>query len=145
MPETKEKIDAEWGILFGCWLIAGVAVLGSLFYSEIVKFPPCSLCWYQRIALFPLALLFTQGLLSFDRSVVRFTLPLAGFGWVVALYHNLLYAGIIPEALSPCSQGVPCTKQYPKLLGIFSIPMLSLLTFTALLVLLFLLRKRLPK
>ncbi len=145
MPETKEKIDLDWGLLFACWLIATVGVLGSLFYSEIVKFAPCSLCWYQRIGLFPLAILFTQGLLSYDRSVVRFSLPLAAFGWLAAAFHNLLYAGIIPERLSPCSQGVPCTNVYPKLFGIFSIPMLSLLTFTMLVVLLLALRRRLPK
>jgi len=139
---TSETTDSNWTILFICWLIASVATLGSLFFSEIMKFAPCVLCWYQRISLYPLVLIILIALFPFDKSVVKFTLPLALAGWFVALYHNLLYSGIIPESIQPCSQGVSCTEDYISLFGIFTIPMLSLISFSTIVVLLFILRRR---
>jgi disulfide bond formation protein DsbB len=93
--------------------------------------------------LFPLVLILLIGLFSFDRSVVKFSLPLAVVGWLIAFYHNLLYSGIIPESIQPCSQGVSCTEDYISLFGIFTIPMLSLIAFSAIAGLLFILRRRL--
>jgi disulfide bond formation protein DsbB len=107
-----------------------------------MQFSPCILCWYQRIFLFPLVFIFTTGLFSFDKSVVRYALPLAAAGWLVALYHNLLYSGIIPESIQPCSRGVSCTEDYISLFGFLTIPMLSLLSFSTILALLFILNRR---
>lgn len=145
MTHTDKTTNSNWNILFICWLIASVSALGSLFFSEIMKFAPCVLCWYQRISLFPLVLIFSVGLLSFDKSVVKYALPLALAGWLIALYHNLLYTGIIPESAQPCSKGVSCTEDYIKLFGIFTIPMLSLMAFSAIVVLLFMLKRRLSE
>jgi disulfide bond formation protein DsbB len=142
MPSSKKTADLGWNILFPAWLLALAASLGSLFFSEVMGFPPCVLCWYQRIFLFPLVFLFTTGLYFFDRSVVRYSVPLAFAGWLVALYHNLLTYGVIPESIRPCSQGVSCTEKYIDLLGFLTIPMLSFLTFTAILLLLFILNRR---
>jgi len=86
-----------------------------------------------------------MGLFSFDKSVVKFALPLALAGWFIALYHNLLYTGIIPESIQPCSKGVSCTEDYINLFGIFTIPMLSLMSFSTIVVLLFMLKRRLSK
>jgi len=110
-----------------------------------MNFSPCVLCWYQRICLFPLVLILFIGLFSFDKSVVKFALPLALVGWFIALYHNLLYSGIIPESIQPCSQGVSCTEDYISQFGIFTIPMLSLMAFSTIVVLLFILKRRLSK
>src|SRR5210317_1052678 len=110
MPMSNEKLDANWTLLFLCWLLATVSALGSLFFSNVMDFAPCVLCWYQRICLFPLVLILPVGLFPFDKSVVKAALPLAVAGWLTAVYHNLLYAGIIPENLQPCSQGVSCTE-----------------------------------
>jgi len=145
MPRSDQKSDSNWTILFLCWLIASISTLGSLFFSEIMKFPPCVLCWYERICLFPLVLMLSMGLFSFDKSVVKFALPLALAGWFIAFYHNLLYAGIIPESIQPCSQGVSCTEDYINLFGIFTIPMLSLISFSTIVALLFILKRRLSK
>jgi disulfide bond formation protein DsbB len=145
MTNTDKTTDLNWTILFICWLIASISALGSLFFSEIMKFAPCVLCWYQRISLFPLVLIFSVGLLSFDKSVVKYALPLALAGWLIAFYHNLLYTGIIPESAQPCSKGVSCTEDYIKLFGIFTIPMLSLMAFSTIAVLLFILKRRLSK
>jgi len=119
-----------------------MSTLGSLFFSEIMQFAPCILCWYQRIFLFPLVFIFTTGLFSGDKSVTRYALPLAVAGWLVALYHNLLYASIIPESIQPCSRGVSCTEDYISLFGFLTIPMLSLLSFSTILALLLILNRR---
>lgn len=145
MTRSDTTSTANWTILFLCWLLASTSTLGSLFFSEIMQFPPCILCWYQRIFLFPLVFIFTTGLFSFDKSVVRYALPLAAAGWLVALYHNLLYSGIIPESIQPCSRGVSCTEDYISLFGFLTIPMLSLLSFSTIFALLLILNRRFPR
>ena len=143
MIETDRRANVNWTLLFACWLIASVATLGSLFFSDVMGFAPCVLCWYQRIAVYPLVLIFGVGLISFDAGVVKYSLPLAIAGWCVALYHTLLYWGIISKSIQPCSEGVPCTEKYIELFGILSIPFMSLLAFTAIIVMLIILKRRL--
>jgi len=141
MTQLKEN-NTNWTILFLCWLVAGISVMGSLFFSHVMEFAPCVLCWYQRIFLFPLVIVLAVGLFPFDKRVVKYTLPLAIVGWLTAAYHNLLYAGIIPENIQPCSRGVSCTEEYIELFGFLSIPMLSLLSFTTIIALLIILLRR---
>ncbi|MDX2435168.1 MAG: disulfide bond formation protein B [Desulfobacterales bacterium] len=136
------KKSSSWNILFLCWLIVSVSAMGSLFFSYVMEFAPCVLCWYQRIFLFPLVIILAVGLFPLDKSVVKYALPLAIVGWLTAAYHNLLYAGIIPESIQPCSQGVSCTEEYIKLFGFLSIPMLSLLSFSTIIALLIILKRR---
>ena len=143
MTELNKK-PAGWNILFLCWLVAGGSTMGSLFFSYIMEFAPCVLCWYQRIFLFPLVLILAVGLFPLDKKVVKYALPLAAVGWLTAAYHNLLYAGIIPESIQPCSQGVSCTEEYINLFGFLSIPMLSLLSFTTIIALLVIFYRRTP-
>jgi len=143
MTELNKK-PAGWNILFLCWLVAGVSTMGSLFFSYIMEFAPCVLCWYQRIFLFPLVLILAVGLFPLDKKVVKYALPLAAVGWLTAAYHNLLYAEIIPESIQPCSQGVSCTEEYINLFGFLSIPMLSLLSFTTIIFLLVIFYRRTP-
>jgi disulfide bond formation protein DsbB len=134
-----------WTLLFLGWLIASVATLGSLFFSDVMGIAPCVLCWYQRIALFPLVLILGAGLLSFDGGVVKYALPLAVAGWLVALYHSLLYWGILPKAVQPCTGGVPCTDRNLELFGFLSIPLMSLLASSAIITLLLMLRRRVSR
>lgn len=145
MIHLDQTANSNWTILFICWLVVSISTLGSLFFSEIMQFPPCVLCWYQRICLFPLVLILPVGLFSFDKSIVKYALPLAMVGWSIAFYHNLLYAGIIPESLQPCSQGVSCTEDYIDLFGFLTIPMLSLIAFSTIVALLVILKRRLSK
>jgi len=95
--------------------------------------------------MFPLVMILAVGLFPLDRSVVKYALPLAVAGWLTALYHTLLYAGIIPESIQPCAQGVSCTNEYIAVFGFLTIPMLSLLSFSTVMVLLLILKKRLAK
>ena len=104
-------------LIFTCWLIAMAALFGSLFFSEVMDFKPCILCWYQRIFIYPLTVLFFVGMFPLDRSVVRYTLPLAVIGLGFAIYHYLLYLGYIPESLQPCSEDLSCAEVNLELMG----------------------------
>ncbi len=93
--------------------------------------------------MYPLVLVLAIGLFPVDRGAVRFGLPLAIGGWLIAAYHLLLYLGIVPESASPCRQGVSCKEEYIEVLGFLSIPALSLLAFSTVVGLLLILRRRL--
>lgn len=145
MTNLEQASNLNWTIIFICWIIASVSTLGSLFFSEIMEFAPCALCWYQRIFMFPLVLILLVGLFPFDKSIIKYALPLALAGWGFAFYHYLLYSGFIPESLQPCSQGVSCSETYLDLFGFLTIPMLSLISFSTIVTLLFILKRRLSK
>ncbi len=145
MPLPDQKTDSNWTLLFLCWLVVVMSTMGSVFFSHVMEYAPCVLCWYQRICLFPLVIILAVGLFPFDKNVVKYALPLAIFGWLTAFYHNLLYSGIIPESIQPCSKGVSCTEEYINLFGFLTIPMLSLLSFSTIVTLLFILKKRKSK
>ena len=115
VPRPSLSPTGGWAILFLAWLTASAATLGSLFFSHVMGFAPCVLCWYQRIFLFPLVPVLAAGLFPFDRRVTRFSLPLVIAGWLTALYHNLLHAEVVPAAMQPCSRGVSCTEEYIEL------------------------------
>jgi len=91
---------------------------------------PCVLCWYQRIFMFPLVLILAAGLFPFDTKLVRYALPLIAVGWMIALFHVLLVAGIVPENIRPCAQGIPCKDQVIEWFGFLTIPLLSLIAFS---------------
>ncbi|MBF0214734.1 MAG: disulfide bond formation protein B [Magnetococcales bacterium] len=118
-------------------MVVASATHGSLFFSEVMGVPVCVLCWYQRIALSPLTFILAVGLFPYDPKVVRYAGVLTGMGWVVALFHVLLVAGVIPEKIHPCVQGIPCSETHLVLFGFLTIPLMSLLTFTLVAVLLF--------
>ncbi|RLA63787.1 MAG: disulfide bond formation protein B [Epsilonproteobacteria bacterium] len=132
----------SWWIIFFCWIIATFSTLGSLFFSEVMEFPPCVLCWYQRIAMYPLVILFMAGLFQPAKSTFPFTFPLVSTGWVIAVYHNLLHYEIVPESASPCLEGISCSTVYINWFGFITIPILSFISFSILLVTLFILRRR---
>lgn len=137
IKDTDNGSQAGWPILFSVWVLVTVATLGSLFFSEVMQIPVCKLCWYQRVAMYPLVVILAIGLLPYDPRVVRYASAFAALGWLIALFHVLLVAGIIPESARPCVQGIPCNETHLSLLGILNIPMLSLLTFTVIGVLFF--------
>ena len=143
-PAHEAPPDAGWSALFAAWLLSTVATLGSLFFSLVMQLPPCSLCWYQRIFMFPLPVVLLVGLLPYDRRAPRYGLPLALGGAALALWHTLLYVGLLPESAAPCTQGVSCSQPTFELFGLLSIPLLSLLGFSAVAALLLLSRARSP-
>lgn len=114
------------------WFIALTATVGSLFFSEVMQLPPCLLCWYQRIAMYPLVLIIGSGIIRRDSQMKSYALPLSLAGLAVALYHNLLYYGILPESVTPCAEGVSCTSRQIEWLGFITIPLLALTAFIGL-------------
>ncbi len=127
---------SSWTLVFAAWLIAAMSTLGALFLGEVMGLTPCVLCWYQRIAMFPLVLVLAAGLFPFDAKVIRYALPLAAVGALIAGFHLLLTAGIIPESATPCTQGVPCSQVQIEWLGFITIPLLSVLAFSMIVALL---------
>ena len=135
--DTKNNSKTAWYVLFSAWVLVTAATLGSLFFSEVMDIPVCELCWYQRIAMYPLVIILAIGLFPYDPGLVRYAAPLVGAGWLIALYQVLLVIGIIPESAQPCVQGIPCSETHFLLLGFLNIPTFSFLTFTLIGVLLF--------
>ena len=128
--------------VFLAFLISLVASLGSLFFSEIMNFIPCSLCWYQRIFMYSLVFLFLINLLYPDDKIFKYSFPLVFIGWIISIYHNLLMFKIIPEKLSPCVQGIPCSVDYLNWLGFITIPLLSFFSYTCILILLIMSKRK---
>ena len=142
-PEGSDS--TAWTLIFVAWLIAAISTLGALFLGEVMRLPPCVLCWYQRICMFPLALILPIGLFPFDRKVVRYALPLAVPGGLLAVFHQLLIVGVIPESIKPCTQGVPCTEKVIEWFGWVTIPLLSVVAFSTIIVLLVIAHLRGPR
>ena len=124
------QIEKPFEVLaYAAWIIALTATVGSLFFSEVMQLPPCVLCWYQRIAMYPLVLIIGVGIVLRDWRMKYYALPVCLSGLVIALYHNLLYYGIISDSITPCTQGISCTSVQIEWLGFITIPLLSLTGF----------------
>jgi disulfide bond formation protein DsbB len=137
--ETDRKNEL---LLYIVWVTALLATVGSLFFSEVMELPPCVLCWYQRIALYPLILIVGAGILTKDVRVKIYALPLTLVGLAISVYHNLLYYKIIPESITPCTKGVSCTTRQIELLGFVTIPLLALAAFAVIALCLVLYRRK---
>lgn len=107
------------------FLMALAGLLGSLYFSEVMRFPPCLLCWYQRVCMYPLVVIFGVGLWREDRHVWSYAFPLAVIGLIIAGYHNLLYYGIVSEGLVPCQKDLSCTTRQLELFGFLTIPLMA--------------------
>lgn len=116
-------------LLLIAWVTALLAMTGSLYFSNVLNFPPCVLCWYQRIFMYPLVFIIGVGILKRDQHLPYYVLPLSLIGGVIALYHNLLYYNIIPESAAPCEAGISCTTKFIEYGGFVTIPFLSFLGF----------------
>jgi disulfide bond formation protein DsbB len=146
-PETAINVSKINRIstqtLFAAWLVALASTLGALFIGEIMGKMPCILCWYQRIGMFPLAVLLGIGLFREEAQVKYYALPFSLAGLGIAVFHNLLYFGILPESIRPCAQNGPsCTSMDMTILGGLPIPLLSAVAFTLITILLFITRRK---
>ena len=119
---------AEYGIYIA-WATTLTSLVGSLYFSEIVGIVPCVLCWYQRIAMYPLVAIIATGIIRRDKNVSVYVLPLSIIGAIIALYQNLLVWNVVSETLTPCIIGVSCITQTFMLLNFITIPLLSLAAF----------------
>lgn len=122
--------------LYMAWVVALVATLGSLYFSEVAGFMPCKLCWFQRICMYPLTLFLGIACFKNDRGASLYVLPLSVIGACFSLLHLAeqhlhWFEGI-------CRGGeVPCSGTYINWLGFITIPLLALVAFLIISTLLF--------
>lgn len=119
--------------LTAAFLIALAATLGALFIGEVLGQTPCTLCWYQRIAMFPLVPVLGLSLWRGDGVARLYGLPLVLAGLGLATWHSGLYAGLLPAPIVPCTENGPsCSGPAQVILGL-PIPYLSLAAFASIL------------
>lgn len=110
------------------WFVAFLATVGSLYFSEIAGFTPCTLCWYQRIAMYPLVIVLGMGSLRRERAAMPGSATLALIGALIAGYHVALEW--IPSLdVGACDAVTPCTMVWFRVFGVFSLPALALSAF----------------
>lgn len=114
----------EYG-LFICWLIATSAFVATLFFSEVLHWQVCNLCWYQRIAIYPLVILLGIGAFCDDKNIIPYAKTFCAIGFLLAIYQyaEQMIPGFAPIAL--CAQGISCAETPIKLLGFITVPLLS--------------------
>ena len=120
----------------GSWLsfaVAGTAMAASLYYSDVAGFVPCLYCWYQRIAMYPLAVILLVAAVTRDDRVAKYVIPIAVIGLALSVYHYQLQ--VFPSQGGACSTGVPCTARYVEEFGFISIPFMAGCAFLAVLAL----------
>ena len=125
----NHKQNSRENILFIAWAASIIAMFGSLFFSEIKQYEPCTLCWYQRIMMYPLTIIIGIALIRKNYWISFYTMILSGIGAAISTYHYLLQK--IPyfsnHAVS-CGR-IPCTGQYINWLGFITIPLLAWTAF----------------
>lgn len=141
-----EKSKSTETILLLIWSQALVAVLGSLFYSEIMGFVPCELCWIQRIFMYPLVLIYGVAMIKRDVSVALPGLIMSGIGMFISTYHYLLQKLPALQEVGGSCGPVPCNLQYVNYFGFITIPFLAgtafIVIFTLHIVLLIQMRRK---
>ncbi|UVE16523.1 disulfide bond formation protein B [Pseudomonas sp. LS44] len=140
---TTKAPGGPWGLLLLAWLLALFSTLAALFIGEVMGQAPCILCWFQRAFMFPLAVILAVACYRSDFDVWRYALPLAGIGALLALAHSLLYAGLIPQRIQPCSAtGPSCSDANMTILGGIPLPLVALGVFVLIAILLIIIRRR---
>lgn len=115
--------------LFLALAAAWTATLGSLYFSEVLGYVPCTLCWYQRILMYPLSIIIAVGLVRMDTQLAYYILPFSLFGQAISTYHYLLQKTTIFGAPTACSSSVPCTTAWINWMGFITIPFLAMSAF----------------
>ncbi|UPM53247.1 disulfide oxidoreductase [Gottfriedia acidiceleris] len=119
----------QQSILFFTWVVSIIATLGSLSFSVINHWTPCSLCWYQRIFMYPIV--FIIGIAFYKNKIkdVIYVLPLSLIGMCISIYHILIQkVPALKETATQCGP-VPCTGDYLNWFGFITIPMLAFVAF----------------
>jgi disulfide bond formation protein DsbB len=105
------------------WLVALAVTVGSLIYSEVIHFEPCRLCWFQRIAMYPMAVVLLVGAIRREYQVKYYALPLAVAGLAVSVYHYLMQ--VFPSLEGGSCGVVSCSARLVEIFGFISIPFMA--------------------
>ncbi|HEU5114678.1 MAG TPA: disulfide bond formation protein B [Candidatus Paceibacterota bacterium] len=111
------------------FVVSGLAMAGSLTYSEVIGYSPCVLCWYQRILMYPQALLMGIALGRKDRSIKLYGLVMSIVGGVIAAYHYIGQLGGTPLPCSAVGVSVSCAQKFTLEFGYITIPMMAFSAF----------------
>lgn len=130
-----KRAQAMEQAMFASWVIALIATAGSLFFSEVLKYIPCDLCWYQRILMYPLVILLGVASAKKDYKMSLYTLILSVIGGLISLYHYLIQKVPVLHELGNACGIVPCNSDYINWLGFITIPFLALIAFALIIVL----------
>jgi len=123
------NLDTRRTSLYIALIVAWTATLGSLYFSEIRHFIPCTLCWYQRILMYPLSIILLVGIIRRDQGIAYYVLPFSSVGILVSSYHFLHQKTDLFSNSTACTSGVPCTSTWINWFGIITIPFLALIAF----------------
>ncbi|AGT30928.1 dihydroneopterin aldolase [Geobacillus genomosp. 3] len=126
MGEEKRREN----LLLAAWATAFIATLGSLYFSEVLGFVPCDLCWFQRIFMYPQVIILGIAIARKDFTAARYSLALSIIGGTISLYHYSLQKIPFFQYYAISCGRVPCTGQYINWLGFITIPFLALTAFT---------------
>ena len=122
------------------WVIALVTMLGSLYYSRIEHYIPCELCWYQRICIYPFAVILGIAAVRRDAGIRVYAVPVLAIGAIVAAYHSWIQAYPPVDGTSFCTADAPCTLRYVWEFGFVSLPFMALSACCCMIVLLLIAR-----
>ena len=117
------------------WVVALVCTVGSLMYSELFHYIPCRLCWFQRIAMYPLAVILLVGAIRREAVVRYYAIPIALIGLAISIYHNLVQFYPRLEGGS-CDPAVPCSARSVEMFGFMDLPFMAGVGFILITVLL---------
>ena len=134
---TEKKAEH---ILFTAWAISLIATSGSLYLSEIMKYEPCILCWYQRIFMYPLVIILAVAIIKKDYKVGTYSLVISIIGMLISIYHYAIQKISTLSNTTACGR-IPCTGDYLNWLGFITIPLLCLIAFLIIIICSFILIK----
>jgi disulfide bond formation protein DsbB len=133
VAEVVASVDEA--ALWIAFLVAATAMAGSLYFSEVAGYIPCTLCWYQRIAMYPLAVILLVAAARGDRGVRCYVGPVAAIGAVISTYHYLVEWYPSLEGGGVCAVTTPCTVPWFRELGFVTLSFMALCGFAVILVL----------
>ncbi|NBI28349.1 disulfide oxidoreductase [Chengkuizengella marina] len=116
--------------LYVSWAISLIATLGSLYFSEIREYIPCTYCWYQRILMYPLVILIGIAAIRKDHKIVIYTLPMTLLGIFISGYHYIIQKTSLFQDTGDSCGIIPCNASYINWLNFITIPFLSFTAFT---------------
>jgi disulfide bond formation protein DsbB len=132
-PRSPVLAAVDDAALWIAFLVAAVSTLGSLYFSEVADYIPCQLCWFQRIAMYPLAVILLVAAIRRDRGVRWYAGPVAAIGAAIATYHYVVEWR--PELEAACGIGPACSDIWFREFGFVTLALMALCGFAAILVL----------
>jgi len=133
MASTARAVHARRAEL--TFAVAAVSTVGSLYFSEVADFVPCRLCWFQRIAMYPIAVIALVALLRRDRGARFYTVPLAAIGACISVYHYLIEWGVLDDTDSCSLFGPACADVWFRRFGFVTLAFMALCGFVAIIAL----------